>query len=298
VAPRANWKGFIKVGELTIPVALYTAVSASERIAFHMVNRETGHRVRRQFIDEETDKPVPGDEQVKGYEVAKGEYVMLEPDEIAAVIPVSDKTLTVDAFIKCSDIDDLYFERPYYLAPTDQIVGDAFALLREGLRSKEVAALARAVLFRRVRNLLIRVQGAGLTATTLHFDYEVRSAKQAFDDIPDIKIKGEMIVLAKHIIESKRGTFDPHAFADRYDAAVAELVRAKLEGEPIKPRKRQAQANVVDLMEALRQSAGVAAPTRKTGSSKGRKAMQGAAGAKPAAARKATARTARRRKTA
>jgi DNA end-binding protein Ku len=235
---------------------------------------------------------------VKGYEAAKGEYVVLEPDEIAAVVPVSDKTLTVDAFIKCSDIDDIYFERPYYLAPTDQIVGDAFALLREGLRSKAVVALARAVLFRRVRILLIRVHGLGLTASTLNFDYEVRSAKQAFNDIPEIKTKGEMIDLAKHIIESKRGTFDPATFADRYEAAVAELVRAKLEGEPIALRKTKAETNVVDLMEALRQSAGVAAPARKAGAGKGRKAMQAPAGAKPAATGKATARTARRRKTA
>ena len=118
MAPRANWKGFLKVGELSCPVALYTAASSSDRIAFHTLNRETGHRVKRQFVDPETEEPVTADQQVKGYEVSKGEYVMLEPEEVAAAVPESDKTLDVEAFIDCGDIDDVYFDRPYYLAPS------------------------------------------------------------------------------------------------------------------------------------------------------------------------------------
>jgi DNA end-binding protein Ku len=292
MAPRANWKGFVKVGELTIPVALYTAASASERIALHTLNRNTGHRVRRQFVDEASGKTVSNDDQVKGYEVGKGEYVMLEPDEVAAATPESDKTLSIETFIKCSDADDIYLDRPYYLAPTNPVAGDAFELLREGLRSKKVAALARTVLFRRVRTLLIKAHGDGLVASTLNFDYEVRSAKEAFGDIPQLKVKGEMMQLAKHIIETKRGVFDPRQFNDRYEAAIAELVRAKLDGKPIVIRKKRPKAKVVDLMEALRQSAGSAA--RKSTAGKGR-ARPSSQRAKPSAG-KGRAGTPHRRK--
>jgi len=261
VAPRANWKGFLKVGEVTCPVGLYTAASTSDRIAFHTLNRDTGNRVRREFVDAETGKSVERDDQVKGYEVAQGEYVTLEPDEVASAVPQSDKTLAVDAFIGCSDVDDVYFDKPYYLAPSDKSAQEAYDLIREGMRRKKVAALASTVLFRRVRTLLIRPHGNGLVATTLNFDYEVRSAEEAFADIADFEIKGEMLDLARHIIDTKRGAFDPKAFDDRYESALAELVKAKMEGRKIAPPKKQAPSKVVDLMEALRLSAGAAKPT-------------------------------------
>ncbi|MEY9783931.1 non-homologous end joining protein Ku [Sinorhizobium fredii] len=264
MAPRANWKGYLKVAEVSCPVALYTAASTSERIAFHTINRATGNRVHRQFVDSETGKPVEKDDQVKGYEVGSGDYVVLEPEEIAAAVPESDKTLSVSAFIACGDIDDVYFDKPYYLAPTKSHAEDAFALIREGMRKKKVAAIARAVLFRRVRTLLIRAYEDGLIATTLNFDYEVRSAKEAFDEVPDLKIEGEMLELAEHIIKTKRGKFDPAKFDDRYEAALAELVKAKLEGKKIEPRKEPKREKVVDLMEALRQSAGVAKKAKAT----------------------------------
>jgi DNA end-binding protein Ku len=271
MAPRANWKGFLKLGELTCPVALYTAVSTSERIAFHTINRETGHRVQRQFVDEDSGKPVSSEDQVKGYEVAQGQYVMFTPEEVAAAVPESDKLLTVEAFVPCDEIDDVYLDRPYYLSPSGAAAEEAFALLREGMRKKKVAALARAVLFRRVRTLLIRPDDKGLLATTLNFDYEVRSATEAFADIPEIKIDREMRDLAKHIIETKRGTFDPRTFDDRYEAAVAELVRAKQEGRVIERPKAQAATNVINLKDALRQSAALSAGG-KTGKGKSRTA--------------------------
>lgn len=258
LAPRANWKGFLKVAEVSCPVALYTAASTSDRIAFHTLNRATGHRVRRQFVDSETGKPVDRDEQVKGYEIASGEYIMLDPEEVSSAVPESDKTLSVSTFIGCSDIDDVYFDKPYYLAPSDKHAEEAYALIREGMRAKKVAALAQTVLFRRVRTVLIRAHGTGLIATTLNFDYEVRSAKDAFDSVPDIKIKGEMLDLAEHIIKTKSGKFNPRDFEDRYEAALAEVVRAKSEGRKIEIRKEPRDEKVVDLMAALRESAGTA----------------------------------------
>ena len=278
MAPRANWKGFLKVAEVSCPVALYTAASTSDRIAFHTLNRATGHRVRRQFVDSETGKPVERDEQVKGYEVGSGEYIVLDPEEVASAVPDSDKTLAVSNFIKADDIDDIYFDKPYYLVPSDRHADEAYALIREGMRAKKVAALAQTVLFRRVRTVMIRPQGIGLIATTLNFDYEVRSAKDAFDEIPDLKLKGEMLELAEHIIKTKRGEFDPCKFEDRYETALAELVKAKLEGRKITPRKEPKRDGVIDLMAALRESAGMSG--KKAAS---RATAKGKATAKPKA---------------
>ena len=239
-AARANWKGFIKLGEVAVAVALYTAASSSERIAFSTVNRATGNRVRREFVDSATGELVERDKQVKDYEVENGEYVVLEPEEVAAAVPDSDKTLKIEAFVPCNEIDDVYFDKPYYLTP-DKMGADAFKLLRDGMRQAKVAALARAVLFRRLRTVLIRPHGNGLIGTTLNFDYEVRSSEEAFDKLPDTKIEGEMLELAKHIINTKKGSFDVKAFDDRYEEAVAELVKAKADGRP-KAKRRTARS--------------------------------------------------------
>ncbi|MFO1048869.1 MAG: Ku protein [Geminicoccaceae bacterium] len=260
MAPRANWKGYLKLGELSCAVALYTAASTSDRIAFHTINRATGHRVRREFVDRETGKPVEREDQVKGYEVGDGDYIVLEPKEIAAVVPESDKTLTVDAFIACSEVDTVYLDRPYYLAPADKVAQEVFALIREGLRKSKVAMLARTLLFRRLRTLLIRPHETGMIASTLNFDYEVRDAADIFRSVPEVRIKGEMLELAEHIIATKKGKFDPRAFDDRYEAALAELVQAKVEGRPLPAQKAKKPAPVVDLLDALRQSAAAGKP--------------------------------------
>ncbi len=257
MAPRANWKGFLKIAEVACPVALYTAASASDRIVFHTLNRATGHRVHRVFVDGETGKPVPREEQVKGYETAPGDYVVLEAEEVASAVPDSDKTLAVDAFVRCREIDDVYFDSPYYLAPAGADAAEVYTVIRDGLRASQVVALARTVLFRRVRTVLIRAQGPGLIATTLNFDYEVRPAEAIFDEVPDLTIEGEMLDLAEHIIETKTGTFDPADFEDRYEQALAQLVKAKVEGKPVPIRKPPAREKVVDLMAVLRESAGL-----------------------------------------
>lgn len=252
---RANWKGYLQVAQVTCPVALFTAASTAERIAFHMVDRNTGHRLHRQFVDGETGKPVEADDQVKGYETAQHEYVTLEPEEIAAALPESDKTLAIQAFVPCGTIDDLYFDRPYYLAPSGAAADQAFALLREGMLAGKVAAIARTLIFRRMRTLLLRPYEKGMLAIALNFDYEVRSASEAFDEVPKIKLEDEMLDLAKHIIKTKKGAFDPKSFDDRYEAALADVVRAKIEGKPVKKQPKPEPGKVVDLMEALRKSA-------------------------------------------
>jgi DNA end-binding protein Ku len=254
-APRANWKGTLKIGEIACPVALFTAASTSERVAFHILNRKTGDRVHREYIDAETGKPVDAKDQVKGYERERGDYVVLEPEEIAEAIPESDKTLSIQAFIPCAEVDDVFFDRPYFLAPSDPAGMEAYELIRDGMRSNKVVAIARTLLFRRMRSLLIRPDGDGLIATTLNFDYEIRPAKEAFAGIPASRIEGEMLDLALHIIKTKAGKFDPRKFDDRYDAALLELVKAKSEGRTIEAPKPPEPTKVVDLMDALRQSA-------------------------------------------
>lgn len=256
MAPRAVWKGFLKVAEIVCPVALHTAASTSDRITFHTLNRATGNRVRRHYVDQDTGKPVETEDQIKGYEIAAGEYVEIDAEEIAAATPESDKTLAVEAFVPNDEVDDVFFDRPYYLTPSDRAAEEAFGLIRDGMRRSHAAAIARAVLFRRMRSVLIRAEGNGLVATTLSFDYAVRPAREAFDGIPKLKIEGEMLELAQHIIQTKRGTFDPTAFDDRYEAALAELVKAKLEGKTFAPPPPRKTDKVVDLMAALRESAG------------------------------------------
>lgn len=286
MAPRANWKGRIRLGEISIGVALYTAATTSDRVALHMVNRRTGNRLKNELVDSGTGKPVEKDDEVMGYEVDSGDYILLEQDEIASAVPASDKVLPIDAFIRCQDIDTLYFDRPYYLGPADAASIEAYTLLREGMERGSVAALARTVLFRRLRTLMIRPHGAGFIANTLNFDYEVRSAERAFADIPDLKIEGEMLKLAEHIIDTKLGDFDPQAFYDRYEAALADLVKAKLDGRAPPRRKEAPREKVVDLMAALRESA-KAAKGQKAPSKAAPKAASKAASKDKAPRRKA-----------
>lgn len=279
---RALWKGFLKFAEISCPVALHSAASTSERVSFNTLNRKTGNRVKREYVDIDTWKVVEREDQIKGYEVDDGRYVLFEPDELAAAVPPSDKTLRIQSYVPFTEIDDLYFDKPYYLLP-DRLGEETFVLIRDAMRESKVGALAQAVLFRRLRTVLIRAHGNGLIATTLNFDYQVRSAKEAFADIPKLKIEGEMLDLAKHIIKTKAGLFDPRTFDDRYDAALAELVKAKMEGRMVKVKKQAKVEPSTNLMEALRMSAGF-------GSARASKPRTAAAAARAAPAPRPAAR--------
>ncbi len=272
MAARAVWKGAIKIAEIVCPVAMYTAATTSDRISLHLVNRKSGNRLRRVYMDEKTKKPVDTEDQVKGYEVQEGSYVILEPEEIASAVPDSNKVLTVDNFITCSQIETTFFDRPYYLLPANDAAEEAFVLVREALKKTKAAAIAHTVLFRRMRPVLIRAHGKGLIATTLNFDYEVRSAKQAFKDIANKKIDPEMMEFAQHILTKKSGKFDPGKFDDRYEEALTELVRAKIEGRKIIPFKKPEPTKPNDLLEALRMSAeGKSATAKKPSKSQATK---------------------------
>jgi DNA end-binding protein Ku len=255
MAARAIWTGVIKIAEIVCPVKMYTAATTSERISLHLVNRNSGERLRRVYVDEKTDKPVEHDDQVKGYETSEGSYVVLEPEEIAEAVPNTDKTLNVDDFVSCGRINPTYFDRPYYLLPASDATEASFVLIREALRKKKAAAIAHTVLFRRLRPVLIRAHRKGLIATTLNFDYEVRSSRDAFKDIATRNIDPEMLELAQHILKTKGGQFSPEQFDDRYEKALADLVKAKIEGRTIVPLRKPELTKPNDLLEALRLSA-------------------------------------------
>lgn len=262
-AHRAQWKGHLKMGEISCAVGLYTAASTSERISFHMINQATGNRLKREFIDSETEELVERDQQVKGFETSNGDYIMIDPEEVAAVIPDSDKLLEAEAFIPCGKIDDVYFDKPYYLVPVDDADQDAFSSIRDALSKASATAIARTVLFRRMRTVLIRAHGKGIIATTLNFDYEVRPSSEAFEDVAKIKVEAEMLDLAKHIINTKKGEFNPAKFDDRYEDALAALVKAKAEGKTLLKPKPVKISKPNDLLKALRESAGLDKPPPK-----------------------------------
>jgi DNA end-binding protein Ku len=284
MAPRPNWKGYLKLSLVSCPVALYPATTTSERVSFRTLNRETGNRVRRQFVDEQTGEPVETENQIKGYEVAKGEFIQIEDDELKAVQLESNHTIDIERFVARDEIDELYFDAPYYLVPTDRVGEEAFAVIRDAMRAEEMVGLARVVLFRRERILMLSPRDKGIVATSLHYANEVHAASSYFDEIPDTELPKQMLDLAKHIIEKMSGKFEPEQFQDRYENALIELIRSKQKGMPIKPQPARRQANVINLMDALRRSV------------EGARGTSERAAKKPSAKARATRQKARARK--
>ncbi|HWB44059.1 MAG TPA: Ku protein [Hyphomicrobiaceae bacterium] len=266
MAPRPNWKGYLKLSLVSCPVALFPATTTSERVSFRTLNRETGNRVRRQFIDEQTGDPVETPDQVKGYEVAKGEYIMIEDDELKAVQLESNHTIDIERFVPRADIDELYLDTPYFLTPTDRVGEEAFAVIRQAMQSEKKVGLARVVLFRRERIVMLEPRDKGIVATSLHYANEVHAADAYFDEIPNLELPKEMLELAKHIIDKMSGKFQPELFEDRYETALIDLIRSKQKGTPIKAQPAHRQTNVINLMDALRRSvegAGGGAPKKQ-----------------------------------
>lgn len=254
MAPRPNWKGYLKLSLVSCPVALFPATTTSERVSFRTLNRATGNRVRRQFVDEQTGDAVESEDQIKGYEVAKGEFIQIEDDELKAVQIESNHTIDIERFVPRADIDELYLDTPYYLAPTDRVGEEAFAVIRDAMRTEKVVGLARVVLFRRERILMLEPRDKGIVGTSLHFANEVHPVSAYFDEIPDLDLPKQMLELATHIIEKMSGEFDPQQFDDRYESALIELIRSKQKGMPVKPQPTHRQTNVINLMDALRRS--------------------------------------------
>jgi DNA end-binding protein Ku len=254
MAPRANWKGYLKLSLVSCAVALFPATSTSQRTRFNILSRKTGHRVRYDVVDAETGDPVPDEDRVKGYKVENNAYVLVEEDELDKVALESTHTIDIEAFVPRSEVDAIYLDSPYYLVPDDRIAQEAFAVIREAMKKEDMVGLARVVLNRRERIVMIEPRGNGLLVTTLHYKNEVRNADVYFEDIPDIKISDDMLDLAVHIVETKAAHFDPTKFEDRYEEALAALVQSKRAGQTITPKPASQPSNVVNLMDALRRS--------------------------------------------
>ena len=256
MAPRANWKGFLRLSLVTCPVALYPATSESEKISFNQLNRKTGHRIKYAKVDADTGEEVANEDIVKGYKVDTDTFVEVTKEELENVALESTRTIEIDEFVARTEIDPRYLIRPYYLRPDGKVGHDAFAVIRETIREMGKVAIGRLVLTSREHIIALEAMDKGLIGTLLRYPYEVRDPAEYFDDIQDVKVTKDMLDLAKHIVEQKAGNFDPDKFEDHYETALVDLINKKRAGTPITPKERPRGENVVDLMDALRKSIG------------------------------------------
>jgi DNA end-binding protein Ku len=290
MAPRANWKGFLRLSLVTCPVALYPATSDSEKISFNQINRKTGHRIKYLKVDADTGEEVASDDIMKGYKVDTDSYIEISKDELDAIALESTRTIEIDQFVPKSEIDDLYLIRPYFIVPDGKVGHDAYAVIRETIRSLDKVALARVVLTNREHVIALEARDNGLIGTLLRYPYEVRDAGDYFDEIQDVKITKDMLDLARHIVEQKSGHFAPEQFEDHYETALTELINKKRNGERIASTPRPKGDNVVDLMDALKRSLSsgggkpavksAAKPAPAAKAAKGKKPRKAAAGQK------------------
>ena len=287
MAPRSNWKGYLKLSLVSASIAIYPATSATEKVSFNTLNRATGNRLKRQMVDSVTGDVVESDEQVKGYAVAKDQYVMVEADELAEIAIESSHTVDIEKFVPKASIDDRYRDTPYYLAPEDQVGQEAFAVIRDAMKKKKMVGIARVVMARRERVMMLEPFGKGLMGTTLLYPYEIRGEDAAFEDIPDIKLPEQMVKLAEDIIDRMTGEFEPDKFEDRYEQAMIELIRSKQAGLPAPKEKAHAtsgqrgqpdggvEQDVEGSTSKAKASAKKAEPTKKDEARPKRKAAKG-----------------------
>jgi DNA end-binding protein Ku len=284
MAPRANWKGFLRLSLVTCPVALFPATSDSEKISFNQINRNTGHRIKYLKVDADTGEEVTSDDIMKGYKVDTDTYIEISKDELDNIALESTRTIDIDQFVPKSEIDDLYLVRPYYIVPDGKVGHDAYAVIRETIRSLDKVALARVVLTNREHVIALEARDNGLMGMLLRYPYEVRNSAEYFDDIQDVKITKDMLDLARHIVQQKSGHFDPAKFEDHYEAALTELINKKRNGERItSASKPVSRDNVISLMDALKRSisgkpAAAEKPAAAAKPAKGKKPRKAASG--------------------
>jgi DNA end-binding protein Ku len=260
---RPYWKGYLKLSLVSCPIGLYSATSSAERVAFRQINKKTGNRLKQQLIDEETGEVVEAADKGRGFEVAKQTYLPIEDEELDAIQIESSHAIDIDSFVPRARVDERYLDGNYYIVPEGRVGQEAFAVIREAMRDKEMAALGRVVIAKRERVIMLQPWGKGLLGTTLRYPYEVRDAALYFDELPDISTPKDMLQLAEHILDSKTGDFDPSQFKDRYEDAVVEMIRSKRAGMPqAEPKSAPPSGgNVISLMDALRRSLAADAAT-------------------------------------
>src|SRR5487761_1221119 len=252
---RPYWKGYLKLSLVSCPIALYSGTSSTERVSFRQINKKTGNRLRQQLVDDVTREVVEGPDKGRGYEYSKNAYIPVDDDELDAIAIESTHTIEIDSFVPRQEIDERYLDSPYYITPNGEVGQEAFAVIREAMRGKDMVALGRIVLSKRERVIMLEPWDKGLVGTTLRYPYEIRDAKEYFDDIPDLTVAPDMLKLAEHILKSKTTDFDPSEFVDHYEDAVVEMLQKKQAGIVIsRERPAPRPQNVVNIMDALRQS--------------------------------------------
>ena len=262
MAARAYWQGQIRLALVSIPVEIYSASKSGAKIRFNQIHEPSGKRIKYE-------KTVPGvgpvdrDDIIKGYEISKGEYVLLEDEEIEAVKIESRKTLELVQFVEACEIDPLYFEKPYYVAPKDDLAEEAFVVLREALRKSNKVALGQLSVRGSEKLVAIKPCGKGLLLETLRYADEVRKGQAFFDEIDEAKPKKELLDLATTLIEEKSAPFDASEFEDRYVDALKKLIDKKAKSKSKKAIVADVDepdsgdgGNVIDLMAALKKSVG------------------------------------------
>jgi DNA end-binding protein Ku len=265
MAPRAYWKGSLKLSLVTCPIALYPASTHTEKTHFHQINTRTGHRLKQQMVDEQTGRVVDKDHKGRGYELSKGRYVQIEENELDAVKLESTHTIEIDDFVPAEDLDERYLDKPYYIVPNGKAGADAFVVIRDAMKRKEKVALARVVLSNREHVIALKPLGKGLLGTTLRYPYELRDEDDYFDDIPSPRISKDMVDLTAHLLDTKTSKFTPDKFKDKYETALKALVKRKAAGTTIEvPEAKDEESNVIDLMDALKQSLGRRKPAKAT----------------------------------
>jgi DNA end-binding protein Ku len=284
MAARPSWQGHLKLSLVTCPVAMYTGTSAAGDIHFNLLNPATMNRIKMVTTDPETG-PIDRSELVKGYQVEKDRYIVLTDEEIKSVRLESSKTITIERFVDADDIDRLYWDAPYFLAPNSDLGAEAFAVIREAMASSNKIALGRVVMHTRERLIALEPRGKGILAYTLRTRDEVKNPAEYFENIKDVTPDPAMVEIASRIIEQQEGPFEPKKFRDRYEDALRELIARKQEGLAPKAAEEPGDTNVVDLMAALRASLQKSAPA----SAKGKKAANDPA-EKPAAKKEAKSR--------
>jgi len=253
MALRPTWQGHLRLSLVTCPVALYTATDSSGDVHFHLINPKTNNRIKMIATDPDTG-PVDRADLVKGYEVSKGEYVLLTDEEIDAVKLESTRTIDIERFVPEDEIDRIYWDNPYYLAPDGKLAQETFAVIRTAMEKAGKIALGRVVLATRERILALEPRGRGLLAYTIRSEAEVRDPDEVFDDISAAKADPSMVAIAEKIIEQQSGPFEPGRLVDRYETALKALIEDKQKGhEPAKVSEPE-DTNVIDLMAALRAS--------------------------------------------
>ncbi len=253
MAYRPTWQGHLRLSLVTCPVALYTATNSGSDVHFNLINPKTNNRIKMITTDPDTG-PVNRSDLVKGYEVSKGEYILMTDEEIKSVKLESTKTIDIERFVPAADIDRIYWDNPYYLAPAGKLAQEAFGVIREALARSEQIALGRIVISTRERILALEPRGKGILAYSIRSDAEVRDADEIFDAITDDAPDASMIAIAEKIIEQKEGPFDPSQFKDRYEEALKKLIADKQKGHQSVQSEEPEDTNVIDLMAALKAS--------------------------------------------